>query len=124
LQDSNDPKTTRLEEALIELALESWKFSRLFARLADKLGEGEAARYRNQHRYFLKRLEESLHSAGLRLVNLEDRPYDPGEAVTALNLGDFGPDDSLLVGQMVEPIIMNPQGLLRAGTVMLRKTTP
>lgn len=124
MHDSNDPTTTRLEAALVDLALEGWKFSRLFSRLADRLGEFEAARYRSQQRYFLKRLEENLDAADLRLVNLEDQPYDPGEAVTALNLGDFGPEDSLLIGQMLEPIIMKQDKLLRAGIVMLRKTAP
>ena len=42
-------------------------------------------------------------------------------AASALNLGDFGPDDMLLVDQMVEPIIMGPSGLRKQGTVMLRK---
>ena len=42
-------------------------------------------------------------------------------AASALNLGDFGPDDVLLVDQMVEPIIMGPNGLRKQGTVMLRK---
>jgi len=42
-------------------------------------------------------------------------------AASAINIGDFGPDDLLLVEQMVEPIIMGPDGLRRQGTVMLRK---
>jgi hypothetical protein len=42
-------------------------------------------------------------------------------AVAALNLGDFEADDALLVDQMMEPIIMGPDGLRRQGTVMLRK---
>ena len=42
-------------------------------------------------------------------------------AASAINIGDFGPDDVLLVEQMVEPIIMGPDGLRRQGTVMLRK---
>jgi hypothetical protein len=70
---------------------------------------------------YLKRLEESLEAAAMRLVNVEGQPYEPGMAAAALNLGDFGPDDPLLVDQMVEPIIMGPEGLLRAGTIMLRK---
>jgi len=41
-------------------------------------------------------------------------------AASALNIGDFGPDDLLLVDQMVEPIIMGPEGLRKQGTVMLR----
>jgi len=42
-------------------------------------------------------------------------------AATALNIADFGADDHLLVDQMLEPIIMGADGLVRAGTVMLRK---
>jgi hypothetical protein len=49
-------------------------------------------------------------------------PVQVGMAASALNIGDFGPDDALLVDQMVEPIIMGPEGLVRSGTVMLRKT--
>lgn len=40
-------------------------------------------------------------------------------AVSALNLGDFGPDEALAVDQMLEPVIMGPTGLRRAGTVLL-----
>jgi len=36
-------------------------------------------------------------------------------------IGDFGPDDVLVVEQMLEPIIMGPEGLRKQGTVMLRK---
>jgi len=75
----------------------------------------------NQLRYFQKKLEESLEASGLRLVNVEGQPFDPGMAASALNIGDFGPDDVLLVEQMVEPIIMGPAGLRKQGTVMLRK---
>ena len=42
-------------------------------------------------------------------------------AVSALNIEDFDAEDTLLIDQMVEPIIMGPDGLLRSGTVMLRK---
>jgi len=110
-----------LFKSLIDISVESWRFSRLFARLLSKLDAGEGARYASQYRYYLKRLEETLKGADLSLVNVEGQPYDPGVAATALNLGDFGPDDVLLVDQMVEPIIMGADGLVRAGTVMLRK---
>lgn len=112
------------EKPLIEIAVESWRFAKLFHRLLAKLDAGEGGRFVNQYRYYLKRLEETLAQAGLRLVNVEGHPYDPGIAATALNVGDFGPDDQLLVDQMVEPIIMGSEGLVRAGTVMLRKANP
>jgi hypothetical protein len=112
------------EESLIELAVEGWRFSRVFARVIDKLDAGEVGRYAGQYRYFLRKIEESLASSGLMLVNVEGERFDAGMAVSALNLGDFGPDDALLVDQMMEPIIMGPDGLRRQGTVMLRKLRP
>lgn len=121
MDDLNVQLSSQLEKSLIDIAIESWRFAKLFSRLLSKMDAGEGARFINQYRYYLKRLEESLEQAGLRLVNVEGHPYDPGIAATALNIGDFGPDDHLLVDQMVEPIIMGQEGLVRTGTVMLRK---
>lgn len=118
--DESNP-TYQMERSLIDIAVESWRFSRLFARVVNKLDAGEAGRYLNQLRYFQKKVEESLDATGLKLVNVEGQPFDPGMAASALNIGDFGPDDALLVDQMVEPIIMGPEGLRKQGTVMLRK---
>lgn len=115
----NNPEV--LFKSLIDISVESWRFSRLFARLLSKLDAGEGDRYTSQYRYYLKRLEETLEGAGLTLVNVEGQPYDPGVAATALNIGDFGADDVLVVEQMIEPIIMGSGGLVRRGTVMLRK---
>ena len=110
-----------LEQSLIDVAVDSWRFSRLFGKVVSKLDAGESGRYANQLRYFQKKIEESLESSGLKLVNLEGQPYDPGMAASALNVGDFGPDDVLFVDQMVEPIIMGSLGLRKQGTIMLRK---
>lgn len=111
----------QMEQSLIDIAVESWRFSRLFGKVVSKLDAGESGRYVNQLRYFQRKVEESLDSSGLKLVNIEGQPYDAGMAASALNLGDFSPDDVLLVDQMVEPIIMGPNGLRKQGTVMLRK---
>ncbi len=113
--------TDQIERSLIEIAVESWKFSRIFARVVNKLDAGEAGRYVNQLRYFQKKVEQNLDAAGLKLVNVEGHVFDPGMAASPLNIEDFGPDDALLVDQMVEPIIMGPDGLKKQGTVMLRK---
>lgn len=113
--------TGQIERSLIDIAVESWKFSRIFARVVNKLDAGEAGRYVNQLRYFQKKVEQNLDAAGLKLVNVEGHAFDPGMAASPLNIEDFGPDDTLLVDQMVEPIIMGPDGLKKQGTVMLRK---
>lgn len=111
----------QLEQSLIDMAVESWRFSRLFGKVVSKLDVGEAGRYTNQLRYFQRPVEEGLESNGLKLVNVEGQPYDAGMAASALNVGDFGPDDTLVVDQMLEPIIMGSDGLRKQGTVMLRK---
>lgn len=108
-------------KALIDISVEGWRFARVFGRMISKLDAGEAPRYANQARYFLKKIDDGLETLGLRIVGLEGQPYDPGMAVSALNIGDFGPDDLLYVEQMVEPVVMGPEGLVRGGTVMLAK---
>lgn len=113
-----------LEASLIDLAVESWKFSRVFMRALTKLDAGEGNRYASQIRYFQKRVEQDLEAAGLKIVNVEGQPFDPGVAASPLNVEDFGPEDTLIVDQMVEPIVMGPDGLKKQGTVMLRKLQP
>lgn len=113
--------TYLVEQSLIEIAIESWRFARLFGKVVSKLDAGESGRYVNQLRYFQRKVEENLDSTGLKLVNVEGQPYDVGMAASAVNLSDFGPEDLLVVEQMLEPIVMGPTGLRRQGTVMLKK---
>ena len=114
----------QMEATLIDLAVESWRFSRLFLRAVSKLDAGESARYLSQLRYFLKRVEEGLAASNLKIADVEGQLYDPGMAATALNVADFGENDRLIVDQMLEPIIMGPEGLRKEGSVMLRKVQP
>lgn len=121
MTDGDGGASRQLEQSLIEIAIESWRFSRLFLRLINRLDAGDASRYSNQLRYFLQKLDEGLGVNGFKLVNVEGQPFDPGMAVSALNMADFAPDDGLLVDQMMEPIVMGPEGVRKFGTVMLRK---
>lgn len=93
----------------------------MFARILTKLDAGETQRYANQLRFYLKQLEDGLESVDLKIANLEGLPFDPGMAATPLNIEDFTPEDVLIVDQMVEPVIMSTDGVVRTGTVMLRK---
>jgi hypothetical protein len=110
-----------LMQSMINMAVESWRFGRVFDRAIRNLDAGEQARYRSQFRWFGKKVEESLAEVGLIIVNVEGHPFDPGIAATALNIEEFAAGDSLIVDQMIEPIIMSNDGLVRSGTVTLRK---
>lgn len=107
--------------ALIDLAVDSWKFARLFTRVISKLDVGEQARYANQMRFFQKRIDIAAEVAGARIVTIEGQPFEPGMAATPLNLEDFADGDELFVDQMLEPIVMGNDGVRRTGTMMLRK---
>ena len=113
--------TERLTKSLLDVATESWRFGRLFDRLLTKLDAGEQGRYQSQFRWFQRKLEESLTDSGMRIVNLEGHSFDPGMAATPLNIEEFEPDDALIVDQMLEPIIVGPDGVIRTGTVTLKK---
>lgn len=109
------------QKILIDIAIESWRFSRVFLRVLSKLDAGEAKRYMSTFKYYIEKLEYNLDCTGIRLVNLEGQPFDTGMAVKALNIEDFSPDDRLFVFQMLEPVIMGGEGLIKEGTVMLEK---
>jgi hypothetical protein len=110
-----------LNHVVISMAVESWRFGRVFDRVLVKLDAGEQARYRSQFRWFMKKLEDSLEDAGLRIVNVDGHLFDPGMAATPINIEEFDANDTLMVDQMIEPIIMGTNGLVKAGTVILRK---
>lgn len=98
-----------LAKCLLDMAVDSWRFGRLFERALSALDAGEQKRYLAQFRWFQRRMEESLGEAGMRFVNIEGHPFDPGMAATALNIEEFDAGDALVVDQMIEPIVMGPE---------------
>jgi len=117
----NNKSNQVCREAIIDLAVEGWRFGRTFSRAIEKIDASEQARFTGQLRWYLKSVEASLQTCGLKLVNVEGQTFDPGVAATPLNIDEFEPEESLLIDQMIEPIIMGENGLVRTGTVMLRK---
>jgi hypothetical protein len=108
-------------KAIVKLAVESWRFIRVFERAVSGLGAREAARCRIAADAFVKKIEEALAAMDMRMVGIEGTAFDPGIAATPLNIEDFSPGEELEVDTMVEPIIMNRGGLVRMGSVTLRK---
>lgn len=122
--DQTTMPSAATQEVVISMAVEFWRFGRVFDRLLLKLDAGEQSRYKSQFRWFIKKVEEALEQADLRIVNVEGHPFDPGMAATPLNIEEFEAEDALMVDQMLEPIIMGKEGLVKTGTVTLRKVEP
>ena len=113
-----------LSKSLLDVVIESWRFARLFSRVLDRLDSDDQSRYRGQYSWFEKKLHQSLGQIDLKIVSVEGHPLDSGLPVTALNLEDFQPEDTLVVDQMIEPIIQGPTGIVRTGVVTVRRTQP
>ncbi len=113
----------RAEESLIETTLEAFRLHRTFKQVLEKLEVKEAQRYSGRAEYVLSRIKRNLEDAGMSLHSVEEgERYDPGMAVTVLNIEEFDLDaDRLVIDQMLEPIILDPQGVRRVGTVLLRE---
>lgn len=110
-----------LNQVVISMAVESWRISKVIERMLMKLDAGEQIRYQSQFRWFVKKIQESMEKAELRIVNVEGQQFDTGIAATPLNIEEFEANDTLIVDQMLEPIIMGNEGLIKMGTVTLRK---
>ena len=110
-----------MRDSLIALAIESWRLSRTFKSLLEKSDITEQRRYSGKILWFNKRLEETLTACELQLVELEDHKFDTGMAAKAINLQDFENHENLIVDQTLEPVIMGAEGVIKRGTVTLRK---
>lgn len=115
LQEDND----LLIKSLVDIMGETYRFKRVFAKAVSKLSVEDQSKYASQFAWFTKRVDKAAESAGLSVVDLSGQEYDPGMAVTAMNIDDFEPDDDLFVEQMMEPIIMKDDKVQKTGTVLL-----
>lgn len=109
----------QLREALVAIAAETFRLRQVFERAISRLEEEEQARYMSQYGWFSRRVNRAMEQAGLRLLDPAGQLYDPGMAVTPLNLEEFEPQDRLYVEQTIEPIVMGEDQVLKTGTVIL-----
>jgi len=119
---SSCTKCEESQDYLVSLAVEAWRLSRHFSRALQDLDAGLADRHMNRVRFFERSLTNLLGKAGIQLANLEGQPFESGAAVTALNLEDYPDSDSLVIDQMIEPVVLGTSGVLRAGTATVKES--
>ena len=110
---------SKLQNSLISIASELFRFQKVFEKAISKLDIDERNKYVSQYAWFSKKVYKALDEANLKLLNIEGQFYDPGMAVTPLNIDDFEADDQLYVLQTIEPIIMQDDKVFKTGTVIL-----
>lgn len=111
-------------EGLLIVCTEGWRLMRSFERVAAKLDIADQRRMVAQLGFFGRQIAESLRACGLRIENLEGHLFDPGLAVTALNLDEFVPGEQLTVDKMLEPQVVSLDGshVVKWGKVLLRRS--
>ena len=119
MDNGADSETGDLD-TVIALSVEAWKFIRLFQRAVGKLEMSEQSRFISQARFFQKRVDAVLEQNNVRLESLEGQIFEPGLAATPLNADEFhDSSDRLVVAQMIEPVVIGPNGVIRTGTFLL-----
>jgi hypothetical protein len=106
-------------KSLIDVAVETFRFEKVFKKVISNLDAEEQSRYFSHYVWFAKKIDSALEEAGFSTVNLEGQQYDPGMAVTPINIEDFKISDQLYVEQMLEPIVMRKGSVAKSGTVIL-----
>ena len=110
---------SKLQNSLISIASELFRFQKVFEKAISRLDIDERNKYVSQYAWFSKKVNKALEEADLKLLNLEGQLYDPGMAVTPLNIDEFEAEDRLFVQQTIEPIIMQDDKVFKTGTVIL-----
>ena len=108
-------------ESLIGMIIETWRFVKSYQSMAIKLPAIDQTKHQNKLRYFLRQLNNQLAKSNISIVGCEGQIYQEGMAVSAINLDEFSHEDTLIVDQVIEPIIMGSNGLLHTGIVTLKK---
>lgn len=121
MNPKHESETEAMQRAMASMAVESWRLSKAFLRVLGKFDANEQGRYINQLNWFNKKSNETLEQVGLKMVIIEGQAFDTGMAATPLNMDEFAPDDELVVDQMIEPIIMGKNGVVKMGTMTLKK---
>lgn len=84
----------KMQNSLISIASELFRFKGVFEKAVSKLDMEDQSKYMSQYAWFSKRVNKALEEANLKILNVEGQMYDPGMAVTPLNIDDFEVEDN------------------------------
>lgn len=107
-------------EALIEIVVGEYRFKNSLQKIISSIDDiHQKKKIQSQYGWLEKSILKAMSIANISIVDLTGEDYDPGMAVTPLNIEDFSLDDDLVVDKMIEPIILIDGNLKKTGTVML-----
>jgi hypothetical protein len=110
---------TNLKNLLSKLAIEYWRVVRSYERNLSSMqnSTSAASTIRNSEKKFVSILSEN----GLRVSNFEGQEYSPNLPLTVVNADEFEGNEGLIVSQMIEPTIVDDEGVVNMGKAILAK---
>lgn len=122
MTDDATQREAALQGALIKLATEGWRFLRVVQRVQQDLDAEQQRRLGTRVAFYDRILSDELGLVGLKLVDFAGQAFGPQIAASAINADDFTDADVLVVDQTVEPAVLDRSGVLRSGTVILKRS--
>ena len=120
---SDSLREVALQAALVRISSESWRLLHAVKRIQSGLDADLQRRIAGRISFFDRVLEDVLGDVGFRLVDFTGQEYGPQLAATAVNADDFSANDELIVDHTIEPAVIGPEGLMKTGTVTLRRSS-
>lgn len=112
----------KAEQILLQLMVESWRFSRVFDKALALLDTPIQKKFSGRVLWYRKQLNDALTKTGYQMPEYDGAVYEPGLPLTPLNADDFAAEDYLVVDYMIEPVLLDREGnVVRYGTAMLRR---
>ncbi|MFY9226202.1 MAG: hypothetical protein WAQ98_26230 [Blastocatellia bacterium] len=104
------------KSTFVTLAIETWRLSRLI-----ESSEGQLRLV--ALRYSIRKMKTTLESQGCCFIDLTGQLYDLGMAVEVIDSEDCQKEDkgSLIIKEMIAPIVLFNNSLLAAGQVIVGK---
>ena len=127
MQQLENISNNKFEETLIKIIGESWRFTLSYKNLLVDYETNAGSvpqRFLSRLHWYEQTLPQIVSAVGISIrgdKELVGVKYDPGMAEIPLNIDEFSENDELLIEQVLEPTIIGINGVLKAGTVMLRR---
>ena len=109
------------DKILVDFILDIYRFKNFSLNMSLKLDENDKKRYETQLSYFDKKFNKFIETENIKIVDLTGENYDPGMAVTPLNIGDFKRIKKFIITQMIEPTILKDNNIIKMGTCLVDK---
>lgn len=116
--DTVDKEKT--EQFICGLLTEMWRIQKSYESALEKTEEKVRKRYENQIRFFVKRITTLCQENGYKLINYEGNAFDPGFPIDVVNMSEFSDTEKIMVAQMLEPVIMKENRVLKSGLAIVR----